>query len=50
MYKTHEGYWEPNLHKAMMSFIDKPCMETAIDFVEKCGPSMLPLIEDMARF
>lgn len=50
MLQTREGYWEPNLHKAMMSFINDPRMETAIDFVQKCGPDMLPLIENMAIF
>jgi len=41
-------YMEPNYHRAMMEFIDNPCLETAVDLVQ-INPSMLSLIKDMNK-
>jgi hypothetical protein len=41
-------YMEPNMHKAMMKFINNPCLETAVALVQ-INPSMLSLIKDMNK-
>jgi len=43
MMQTWPGYWEPNTHKAIMGFINNPCMETAVALVQQC-PDILPTI------